>query len=203
MTSNVDAQLEEYCFLRHCSNDLLAARQRLDVALKQQDQSILFALLEGAVVVYARPFSGTRGKHKRKYLLAKAFVPAASATLHKELIRLRNELFAHTDVAHHDSKMMGHGALLLMTRKIADFASLSHRASDIGALFRDVEMNVNAKLAELQAEPWMAAARQQGKLEVTLSLGTIDLAGRPPGKYLSPIVIDLGPGVRSTGNGGS
>lgn len=192
MPTSLAAELENYCFMRHCSNDLLKARQRLDLVAKQPDREVKGALLESAIVVYARPFSGNRGKHKKKYRLTRSYVPKDLRALHKELIDLRNEYFAHTDVGRQDSKVMNHGPMFMMTLKVPDFASLCSRDAEVAKLFQEVESRINTRLEAIEAGPWMKKAREDGKLERTLSL-TISLAGRGPGNSMTPVVIDLGP----------
>jgi hypothetical protein len=60
-----------------------------------KDSPQYYALLVGLVCLYARPFTTA----EQIGTLSDNIVPAKFRELHKELLRLRNEMFAHTDPA--------------------------------------------------------------------------------------------------------
>lgn len=55
-------------------------------------------LMRDMIVSYARPFSGNRAGHLRKHKLQAERVPDEYKWLHEDLLQLRNELIAHTDL---------------------------------------------------------------------------------------------------------
>lgn len=63
------------------------------------DEYLKEALFRDAVVSYAKPFSDNRGVHTRRGLkVPESVVPKELKAVHKELIHIRNQLFAHMDL---------------------------------------------------------------------------------------------------------
>ncbi len=203
-----DREFETYCFFRYCLGDLLAARQRLALAVRQQDREAQFGLIENAVVVYGRPFSGNRGMYARNgKALPKGrcrgddlhrldpmdFVPLLHMDLHRELSDLRNQLFAHSDVAFQSPAVADFGPpgpqRYWISVRIANHTSLLGRIGDFEALLLAVDDKVDERAATIEAQPWF-----QSKLQQRLPLSPFVRVGS--GTYASSIVADTGAGRR-------
>ena len=66
---------------------------------KVHDDYLQEALFRDAVICYAKPFSSNNGLDGKTKIRVKAsFVPQALTSTHKEIIKLRNQLFAHMDI---------------------------------------------------------------------------------------------------------
>lgn len=203
-----EREFETYCFYRYCLGDFLAARQRLSLAVRQTDCEAQFGLIENAVVVYGRPFSGNRGLYARDgKALAKGrcrgadlhrldpldFVPASHMDLHRELSDLRNQLFAHSDVSFQTPAVVESGLpspqRYWISVRIANHASLLERIADFEALIHAVDDKVDERAAAIEGQPWFSA---QLKRELPLS----PFMRVAPGTYASSIVADTGAGRR-------
>ena len=93
------AQFEKYCFLRLYSIDLDTALHTIKVLRRYKRPDVRYPLLRDIAVTYAHPFSGNEGDHiHNDRLSSRKHVPKHLRKLHDELIRLRQEQFAHTDL---------------------------------------------------------------------------------------------------------
>jgi hypothetical protein len=203
-----DRRFEEWVFLGYASGDLHHARLRVEEAAAHTDRSVQFALIEVAVLNYARPFSGNRGKfghdgrqltatEKPKsqdhYRLPKTMVPQGRDAMHEELMGLRHRLFAHTDIAYQDAHVMevtrpdGERAYLTTVRT-ADYFSRLARSADIISLIDDVNGNVEARRAAIAKEDWFQIAKAT-RLQQRLPFGGFRQVA--PGQFQSELVIDL------------
>jgi hypothetical protein len=72
-------------------------RQSCDLLARQNDLELRYCILRDIVVTYSRPFSKNLGRVYRKHALPEDVVPAAMRGLHTELLKLRDQAFAHTD----------------------------------------------------------------------------------------------------------
>jgi hypothetical protein len=97
-----------------------------------KDSPQYYPLMVGLICLYARPFTTSKGMAS----LSHDIVPAQFRDLHRELLRLRNEMFAHTDPA----------ALLPgATESSEDFAS--------GIVFRKQRKKVYVIPSRFHADP--------------------------------------------------
>jgi hypothetical protein len=79
--------------------DLERVQDSLDCLRSNADEHLRDSLFRDAVVSYAKPFSDNRGVHtKRGLKVPESVVPKELKTVHRELIRIRNQLFAHMDL---------------------------------------------------------------------------------------------------------
>jgi len=92
-----DTDIEKYYFYRLYSIDLDSTKHSLCVLKRYRREDVRHCLLRDIVVSYARPFSGNKGQDIPKHKLTKKVVPRNLCQLHDDLIKLRNQLFAHTD----------------------------------------------------------------------------------------------------------
>lgn len=79
--------------------DMERTRRSLEYRDKTENKHLRDALLRDAVVCYAKPFSSNKDLSGKPGLrVASAFVPADMSDAHKEILDLRNQLFAHMDI---------------------------------------------------------------------------------------------------------
>ena len=75
------------------------ALRSLDYLNYETNEHIREALFRDAVTSYAKPFSDNRGPHTRRALkISSKWIPRELRSAHKELVNLRNDLFAHIDL---------------------------------------------------------------------------------------------------------
>lgn len=148
---------ETYYFLRMYSIDLNTARQAIKVLKRYRRPDVRYALLRDLIVTYVRPFSTNIGPKSKHHLGVKAHVPKGSKELHKELVRVRMEQFAHTDLRYYtptatafrgpQGEHYGYGMMF----KSYDYEALLRRLPEIEALVFAVESSVNAAINEAHA----------------------------------------------------
>lgn len=109
------------------------------------------------MVSYSRPFSGNRGTLLRTHFLpVKGIVPKELRPLHRYLLSLRMQLFAHTDLARREPKVTrwrAKGRIQSpMTFLALDFRQLDQRTPEITVLVATAETALNQRIAELDAQ---------------------------------------------------
>jgi len=146
------AEFEKYQFLRLYSIDLDTALFTIRILKRYRRDDVRFILLRDLAVAYARPFSGNEGRLISKHKLQAKHVPSASKELHKELLRLRNEQFAHTDLKFYNPKVARFGSATKpwypMSFKGYDYGTLLRQLDAIENLIRAVEQSVNAEITK-------------------------------------------------------
>jgi hypothetical protein len=134
------------------SVDLNAAAEALKVLKRYRRPEVRHALLRDLIVTYVRPFSGNQGKGTKHRLKPDGHVPTDMRSLHDELVRVRMQQFAHTDLSYYTPVTMAfrgsngefHGYGMMF--KGYDYAALLRKLPDIATLIRAVETSVNDEL---------------------------------------------------------
>ncbi|MBL8756739.1 MAG: hypothetical protein JNK15_25810 [Planctomycetes bacterium] len=179
MTATDQQRYEHYLFLRLYGIDFDRARDALTQVDRTDVLHLREAMLRDAIVSYCRPFSGNQGAKGRHRLRADDCVLKSERPLHDELIGLRDQLFAHSDLTYHDPKAMSVGANIMMTFKEADYDSLLPRTAQLRQLIDSVAQHVEREVRQQHTAPWFP-----GMLErTTLPLGSMNLAGKGPGSF--------------------
>ncbi len=146
--------MEQYYFYRLYSIDFDLTRHSLGVLKRYRRNDVRNCLLRDIVVNYCRPFSGNRGDKTNHNKLSNSFVPKKYRDLHKELLRLRSQQFAHTDKTYQKPKIADFGTgtkrLYPMQFKSYDYSSLGSRVGDIEKLVIAVETNLNQKISDIE-----------------------------------------------------
>ena len=147
-----EVAFEKYRFLRLYAIDLDTALHTVKVLRRYRRADVQYPLLRDIAVTYARPFSGNEGEHiSRHQLASKRHVPAAAKKLHEELLRLRKEQLAHTDLRYYDPRVAkfpgANKPWFPMSFKGYDYASLIRKLPEIERLIRDVERSIQSELA--------------------------------------------------------
>jgi hypothetical protein len=148
---------EPYYFLRMYSVDFSTARGAIKVLKRYRRPDVQYALLRDLIVVYVRPFSTNQGPLSKHTLSVKQHVPTLMKPLHNELVRVRMEQFAHTDLTYYSPETLAfkgpngefHGYAMMF--KGYDYAALLNKLPQIEELVRAVESSVNAEIAKQEA----------------------------------------------------
>lgn len=146
---------ERYCFLRLYAIDLDTALHTIKVLRSCKRADVQHPLLRDIAVTYARPFSGNKGEKIRKHeLSSKSHVPKTARKLHNELVRLRMEQLAHTDIKFYRpkvAKLKNAGKPWFpMSFKGYDYEGLLGQISEIEELVREVERSIQSELASYE-----------------------------------------------------
>lgn len=148
IASMTDKEFEDYCFYRLYSIDFNSARNSVRLVRRYRRKDIRYCVLSEVTVTYARPFSANRGRLWRSHRLPETIVPGKFQTLHAELMKLRNEAFAHTDLGFRRPRLARWATksrpIYPMSFANPDFAALDHRVDDVEQLVMAVESVVNA-----------------------------------------------------------
>lgn len=149
---------EPYYFLRMYSVDFSTARGAIKVLKRYRRPDVQYALLRDLIVIYVRPFSSNRGlESKRDKLDTEQHVPMLMKPLHDELVLVRKQQFAHTDLTYYSPEALAlkgangefHGYAMMF--KGYDYAALLNKLPQIEELIRAVESSVNAEIAKQEA----------------------------------------------------
>lgn len=147
-------QLEQYHFYRLYSIDLDTTKGSLRILKRYRRKDVRYCLLRDIVVSYCRPFSGNKGEKILNHKLYEKFVPEEFRPIHKELVGLRNQLFAHTDYTFRQPKVVNwsRGSIKWFPMQFRgyDYAKLDRRISEIEKLVTIVEKNLQTKINKIQ-----------------------------------------------------
>ncbi len=89
---------EFYVFLRFADADMSQAQIALDHLPKVEGDFLRLCLLKDAAISYCRPFKKSHGVFNKTLRLDESYIPVHLKDLHTELINLRDQVFAHTDI---------------------------------------------------------------------------------------------------------
>ena len=155
MTKDLAAIEERYCFYRLAQLDFGQARAALRLARENRGTGMDSFLIRDAIVSYARPFNKCRGK-LNTYHLGSKDVPAVHAALHKTLLSLRNQAFAHTDLKLYKPTLIrwSRGEKLLspvLGFEVVSGRSLASEIPSIAALFEAASSRVQDLLRDIES----------------------------------------------------
>jgi hypothetical protein len=147
-------KFEAYKFLRLCSIDLDTVGQTLRLLRRYKKQDVRIALVREVAVSYGRPFTKNHGDLVKNHKLSRKYVPFWAKALHDELLRLRNQQFAHTDIKFYEPKV-AHFTLtgrpwFPMSFKGYDYPALLAQLPQIQQLVNEVDQNLCEELERLQ-----------------------------------------------------
>jgi hypothetical protein len=145
---------EQYQFIRLWEHDLNLAIYTLKTLKRYKKDDVRNALLRDIIVTYARPFSVNKGKEIKKHKLSLKFVPKQKRKLHDELIDLRNQLFAHTDLPFKNPKVgkwdFGHYKMFPMSFKGFDYKKVHRKIEEITNLINEVHLNLVTEIKDIE-----------------------------------------------------
>ena len=85
--------------------DMDSARQSLDHLDQVNDEHLRCVLFRDAVICYAKPFSDNKGLQTKNLKISEKGIPKELKSAHREIIDLRNKLFAHMDLDKQNPKI--------------------------------------------------------------------------------------------------
>ncbi len=145
---------EQYQFYRLCDIDLDTAIHTLKILKRYKKADVRNAILRDIIVTYARPFSKNKGHKIPNHKLPDKFVPLQKKDLHKELIYLRNKLFAHTDLPYKNPRVakwdFGQYKRYPMSFRGFEYKKLHRRIDEITDLIFTVQKELQSKIREIQ-----------------------------------------------------
>jgi len=89
---------ERYTFYRLSDIDFDTASHTLRLLKRYRKLQIRFVIIRDAIISYARPFSGSRGRSGSFYKFPLELLPERHVALHEELMTFRNKAIAHSDI---------------------------------------------------------------------------------------------------------
>jgi hypothetical protein len=98
--------IEKYKFLRLYDMDFECVLQTIKILKRYRKKDVRYALLRDIVVTYCRPFTESKGFKIGKDFCGVKFEDKNMKQLHKELLSLRKEIFAHTDLKYKNPKVV-------------------------------------------------------------------------------------------------
>ena len=147
-------QMEQYTFYRLYSIDFDTTKYTLRVLKRYRSKDVRYCLLRDIVVSYCRPFSRNKGEKISNHTLGKKVVPKEFHSLHDELVRIRNQLFAHTDSIYRQPKVANFSTdshkCFPMSFRGYDYNKLDKRISEIDKLVVAVEKNLQAEIGKIE-----------------------------------------------------
>lgn len=142
---------EQYLFYRMYSNDMVSALTSIKILKRYRRPDVRYALLRDITVAYVRPFSKNIGKSGKNELATKNIVPKEMLPLHQQLVNLRMQQFAHTDLTYRQPKtVLWAGGMYYVQFREADYDGLLGQIPEIEILVRSVESRVNDCIAEYE-----------------------------------------------------
>lgn len=138
-------------FLRCYDMDLEMALHTIKMLKRYRKKDVRYALLRDIVISYGRPFSKNKGlsektdEHRVDFQKNKDF-----EFLHEELLTLRHQLFAHTDLKYKNPKIptrsKGEHKWYPMSFKQLDYDYLVNNVPEIKKLIEYVQIELRKQL---------------------------------------------------------
>ena len=154
---SADKLLEKYKFYRLCSIDFDTTIHSTRILKRYKRLDVRYALLRDITVTYARPFSKNKGKLFPSHTLkANEFVPREARELHNELIDLRNQSFAHTDIPYYNPKVINWSSpgvnWFPMAFRGSKLENLNKKTDDLLYLVKNVQINLQNMIIAIEDE---------------------------------------------------
>lgn len=143
-----------YLFYRVYDIDFDSALHALKVLKRYKKNDVRFALLRDVIVTYACPFSSNKSDTVKSHSLPLKMVPKEQRDLHNELMEVRNQLFAHSDLVFLDPRVAnwsrGNNKCFPMSFKGYDYEKLDARVGEIENLIRGVASNLGNEIDRIE-----------------------------------------------------
>jgi len=147
---------EKCAFYKLCDGDLITAQNSIDLLKDSKELKASHVFLRDIAVSYARPFAGSKGIEVSEHRLQIKFVPLKYLTLHKELIILRNQIFAHTDLTYRKLKVAnfssGKHKWFPMAFKGYDYDNLFAKIGDISVLIKEIQGGLRKEIFRIESK---------------------------------------------------
>lgn len=149
---------EKYKFLRLYDMDFNMALQTIKVLKRHKRKDVRYPLLRDVIVAYSRPFTESRGFNIKKDFFSIKFMPSEieMKKLHEELLVLRKELFAHTDLRYKNPKVVNWSTEAYkwfpMSFKGFDYEVLEKQLSNIKKLIEHAQLQLRREIREYEKD---------------------------------------------------
>lgn len=147
---------EECVFYKLYDGDFIVAQNSIELLSDSKELRLKYILLRDIVISYARPFSINRGIEVSKHSLGSKFIPPKHKNLHNELIDLRDQLFAHTDLSYRKPKVAdfssGDHKWFPMSFKGFDYNCLLAKIDDIADLIKKVQESLRKEIFQIESK---------------------------------------------------
>ena len=157
--STQDEAEEWYVFLRLCEHDLDSARSSIRMIKCYREEGVKLALIRDVIISYARPFSKNRGRITEEHRLKDSFVPMEHKALHDDLLRFRDQVFAHTDIKAHDPTLgrwpAKSGYIYPIAFKNLSANLFANKLQEMSALIQEVHNAINAEEQIIESQ-WLS-----------------------------------------------
>jgi len=152
MLPRMDSKLEEeYVFHRLADADFAQALASIRL-INTATPHFRCCLIRDSTTAYCRPFKNCRGRFGI-YKLNEKLVPKSARGLHKRLIDLRDEVFAHTDLnARSPVLACWPNSRYPIRLKAYDYEGLLEKVGEIEALVSGVRHKASERMLKLQNE---------------------------------------------------
>ncbi|BEQ15764.1 hypothetical protein [Desulfoferula mesophila] len=151
---NHDKQYQKYLFYKVYTIDFDTALRTLRVLSRYRKNDVRYCLLRDIVITYCRPFSKNKGSNFHNSLRSKKFVPQIFLPFHTELMAVRNQLFAHTDLTYYRPQVVNWSTpgqiRFPMAFKGYDYAKLNARVSEIKKLVNSVAQKLQNEIDQME-----------------------------------------------------
>ncbi len=145
-------KIEKYAFLRLYAMDLKEALQTIRVLRRYRRKDVRFPLLRDIVVSYCRPFTESRGQGIKKDIHDVKFQNHDMELLHEELLTLRKQLFAHTDLTYKTPQISkwskGGNKWFPMSFKGFNYDHLDEKMLEIKKLIEYVQLKLKEQIKQ-------------------------------------------------------
>lgn len=151
-----ESELEKYKFLRLYDMDFEMALHTIKVLKRYKRKDVRYPLLRDMIVAYSRPFTESRGFNIQKDFFGVKFKASEieMKKLHEELLRLRKELFAHTDLTYRNPKVSNWSTEAYkwfpMSFKGFDYEVLERQLTNIKKLIEHVQTQLRHQISECE-----------------------------------------------------
>lgn len=147
---------EWYVFLRFADGDICQAQIALDHLTIVESDFLRLCLLKDAAISFSRPFKKSRGAFNKSLRLDDIYVPSDFKVLHAELIGLRDQVFAHTDIDVRSPVLHcwtgGPKPVFPILFKSHNYPQLLEREHEVRSLFNAVLERIRKSQTEMEAQ---------------------------------------------------
>lgn len=146
--------LEKYKFLRLYDMDFESALHTLKVLRRYRKKGVRYALIRDVIVTYGRPFTESRGFKIDRDFFGIKFDHPDIEKLHNDLLTLRKELFAHTDLTYKNPKVVNWStetySWFPMSFKGFDYGTIESKLPEIKRLIEHAQKQVRDRISEYE-----------------------------------------------------
>jgi len=152
---------EQYFHFALCIDNLNSAWRILQEIKRQKENLLIGVAFQFALIEYSKPYKesyssilNSKGKPIHKHKLGKEFIPREHLALHERIIRIRDEILAHTDLGIREAKVhirkTDHGKYFGMSQNIIRGTEEMEQIDDIIDLIENTldAMYIEAKRLE-------------------------------------------------------